>query len=582
MLVLVPALALASSASLSLAAPQQGIHPARHRPGPISTDGPAPPADGGLIGQFPGWPIKLTNDTPYRPRRGVVFVDLDSDGPLEIVFSNSDGLLHAWNHDTTPEAGFPVDLGGFTPSAPSVGDVDSDGMPEIVQFVETTSGGGEVWILEQDGTSAPGFPLAFPGVVDTGAPTLSDLDDDGVLELLVPERTATGGQLHVIEPEGSAWSGAWPVPLDAAPTGSPSVGDLDADGTPEILFQSELSLYVWDTAGAVLPGWPQDLGNFLRGSPSMADIDHDGDLEIAVSSDAGAWLLHHDGTVLPNWPRPYGAQSQCPPVLIDLEGDGSYEILAGRSGWSPLFWCWIPAGWEKFAYSDIQGGGVQLITSADIDGDGFPEIFTDHSVKAAGQGYIAGVDRFGNTLPGFPLRPSGWTYENGAHLADVDGDGDVDLGTVTFDDNEILVYLYDLPGPWTPGSTPWPTYQVSQERGGLEGSTEALHLQGTTSLGSTLQVTVAGDAGDDALVAVAFGTGLTLLPGYGWLGLAPSPAPIVLFTGEIGAAGQASFSLPVPPEPAAAGASFFLQGLTSPDLALGGSLSNVIGKTILP
>jgi hypothetical protein len=59
---------------------------------------------------------------------------------------------------------------------------------------------------------------------------------------------------------------------------------------------------------------------------------------------------------------------------------------------------------------------------------------------------------------------------NGAIIADVDGDGDCELGTVSLDagdDWTVYINLYDLPGAYVEGERDWPTFHAANRRGGL-------------------------------------------------------------------------------------------------------------------
>jgi hypothetical protein len=553
---------------------------------------PSAPADAGPgIPQMAGWPLQVGGNSTFSPQRGLAFADLDGDGPLEVIVSSTDQMLYAWNPDGSPQAGFPVALGNYAQSAPSVGDLDADGRPEIVQFTRGPVSGGRLVVVEHDGQIAPGFPLSFNNENLEGSPVLADLDGDGFLEILVPERDYPIGRMHVVEANGVEWTVGWPQTLDHVPASSPAVGDVDGNGDLEIVYLSYASMYVWNTDGTLLPGWPAQLGsaNFSYASPALFDMDGDGDLEIAVSTTgtgASAWVLHHDATPAAGWPKPFGSWSYCPPTTVDMDGDGEFEILASREGSfappSNVFFCWSEAGTQKFAYSATSGGGGGPITATDVTGDGLPEVFTDHNTTAGGLGYLIGVDAFGNDLPGFPLRPAGFTYMNGAQIADVDGDGDLELGVLSAHDAIVEVNLYDLPATWSPAATPWPAYHARNERGGLEGSTDVLHVQGTASLGSTLVVTVADEPGRDAFVAVGLSTGHFLLPGFGWLGLGPVPTPIVLAGQTIPASGEFSFGLPVPADVSGIGVAFWLQALTTPGVVFGGEFSNLVGKVIQP
>ena len=96
------------------------------------------------------------------------------------------------------------------------------------------------------------------------------------------------------------------------------------------------------------------------------------------------------------------------------------------------------------------------------------EIFADYNIKEAGDGngWLFGFDYQGNALPGFPLRPWGWTYLRGASIADVNNDGHYELACVTQHDTGIDVNLYTLPDTYARTSRDWKVYHARQTRGG--------------------------------------------------------------------------------------------------------------------
>ena len=101
------------------------------------------------------------------------------------------------------------------------------------------------------------------------------------------------------------------------------------------------------------------------------------------------------------------------------------------------------------------------------------EVFADHNIMVGEQGYLFGVDASGNDLPGFPLRPTGFTYMNGATIGDVDGDGDYELGVLSNGDYTTDVNLYDLPDTYAATTGDWKVYHGRNSRGGLYPVTSA-------------------------------------------------------------------------------------------------------------
>ncbi|HZW10900.1 MAG TPA: VCBS repeat-containing protein [Phycisphaerales bacterium] len=446
---------------------------------------PASGASGGSderggIAQLPGFPITIGRHPNFVPWRGPALVDLDGDGDLELLQSSTEGRLYAWHHDATPVAGFPVATTGFPQYPPAVADMDGDGDPEIVLHTRGLTSGGRLYVLDHTGAVLPGFPLSFSNENVESSPALFDLDGDGQLEILSTVRDYPIGYLHVVELDGSTWGGNWPVTLSHVPTGTVAVADVDVDGEAEIFCMSYDRMYLLKPDGTAEAGWPRGISgaNFSYQSAALADLDGDEDLEIALAahqSAAGAYVFHHDGSLASGWPFLFDTWSYCAPTVTDLEGDGALEVIAGQAGIffgeSDCFWVWDADGDTRpgFPYRQLShgGGSEGPLTVADIDGDGVMEIFADHNVMEADQGYLFGVDAAGNDLPGFPLRPRGFTYLNSATIADVDGNGTYELGVTSYSDGSVDVNLYTLPTSYSSTGREWPTYHSRYTRDGL-------------------------------------------------------------------------------------------------------------------
>jgi len=432
------------------------------------------------VNQMPGFPISIGRHPNFTPWRGPVLTDLDGDGDLEIIQSSTEGKLYAWHHDTTPVAGFPVTTTGFPQYPAAVDDLDGDGDLEIVLHTRGLTSGGRFYIFDHTGAALPGFPLSFSNQNVESSPTLYDLDNDGELEILSTVRAWPIGYLHVIEMDGTTWGGNWPVTLSHVPTGTVSVADVDEDGEAEIFCMSYDQMYLLKPDGTPEAGWPRGINNanFSYQSAALGDLDADGDLEIAVAAHqtaAGTYVFHHDATLAPGWPFRFDTWSYCPPTITDLEGDGDLEVIAGQAGiffgYSECFWVWDADGDTRAGFPYVQpshGGGCEgPMTVADIDGDGVMEIFADHNVMEGDQGYLFGVDASGNDLPGFPLRPRGFTHLNSATIADVDGNGAYELGVTSSYDGGTDVNLYTLATSYSKTGREWPTYHANYRRDGL-------------------------------------------------------------------------------------------------------------------
>ena len=258
------------------------------------------------------------------------------------------------------------------------------------------------------------FAIPFPRTVDyrprQGSVVAADIDGDGRRDLVV---SIPSGQILVVRPDGSRAPG-WPRAFEdlaqpAYPVGDPAVGDLDGDGSPEIVV-------------CVVSG-TTTRSNFL-------------------------FALHADGTDLrfddpkaPGWPirLPGGGTdlsscSSTPTLLADLDGDGGLDVVRGMSRGTILAFDRtgrpLP-GWPVRLGPDGQGLIREVnsdLAAADLDGDGKPEVVFVESGLAP---RLAAVSFDGRMLPGFPMGLTEIVDRQAPVIADLDGDGSPEIVQAT-------------------------------------------------------------------------------------------------------------------------------------------------------
>lgn len=193
----------------------------------------------------------------------------------------------------------------FTDSPPVFGDIDNDGLPEIILYSDHERAGeyiirgNSLWALNADLTRVPGFesPICSGEPLYTGyednivqtapAPALANLTGDMRPEIVVP---SYDGIMRCFSPDGAL---LWSYRFDSA--GAPfigasgaAIGDLDHEGSPEIVFTTYSTshnvshLIILNAGGAVVHKVPL----YGRGSmsvPTLSDVDGDGTIEIVIS-----------------------------------------------------------------------------------------------------------------------------------------------------------------------------------------------------------------------------------------------------------------------------------------------------------
>jgi hypothetical protein len=169
--------------------------------------------------------------------------DLDDDSFPEIIVQ-ADRSLNVWKGDGSIPAGWPEIWGpDFQPggSAPVIGDVDGDLLPDIVITLEIIDGAGlgEVRVFNQQAQMHPAFPKVIP--LGSGSiPAVADIDLDRRNEIIIIGESIEstghfqdrvwvydlGGEAHgpVLWGQyggGSQHRGIYPVPDPPYPSASP-------------------------------------------------------------------------------------------------------------------------------------------------------------------------------------------------------------------------------------------------------------------------------------------------------------------------------------------------------------------------
>lgn len=303
----------------------------------------------------------------------MAFGDIDGDGDNDlfwgdffeagILFLENTGTCQSPSYRSTPRP-FPLDdpllTSGY--NAPTVGDVNGDGLPDLVVGVlggafnpNSTSIDNLHYLRQRTDGTFDHVTSRLVSMIDVGSesmPVLIDIDGDGDLDLLIGNKIdqddTQNGSLTVYVNEGTPTSPrfrhAGRLDVGGGYHPSPAFGDLNGDGLPDVVlgtWSDELRLLQNDgTEPLTLTVTDSVIARIPRGrntTPALGDLDGDGDLDLLVGESSGT-INHFENVGTPLRPEfelvterfadiEVGRRSV--PLLHDLDGDGLLDLLVG-------------------------------------------------------------------------------------------------------------------------------------------------------------------------------------------------------------------------------------------------------------
>lgn len=405
---------------------------------------------------------------------GIVIADVDADSQLEIVTAHGNGYLAVYNHNGYFQSGWPQQQSGGEFRSLAVADLDGDNDLEIVVGMARLNK-INVWVYEHTGTIRNGWPQlsgegSAAGLYNDNI-GLGDIDADGLPEVVVPSDTIT---VCAYNADGSQ------LPTNALYHDHPG-HDMDYWGEVPAYVDLEYEIRGWgpcseqNTSRANFANGPANVVDLSRdginevvvtGNVHNCHTDPYTDLYNApyiFNQDRTRFNSGgYDWTTIPiNTGAPisqdYSIIESVQPntVTADLDGDGYLEIIyPSYDGRMHAFWLdkTEHGNWPYTVYKADQGfyRFASEPTVADLDNDGHSEvIFASWVEKGSPRtGKLHILDYHGTPLFEIDLPVAyGSPDWNGAlaapTLANIDADSDLELVLNTAHSG---IVAYDLPG----------------------------------------------------------------------------------------------------------------------------------------
>ncbi|MBD3221793.1 hypothetical protein GF314_11185 [bacterium] len=282
--------------------------------------------------------------------------DLNRDGTSEVVFFTTNRDLYVVEADGDLYPGFPINHEApFDDSpgpSPAVGNFDDDPDYEIVWPVNGGSYRLDLLVVDTDvagGTSGdilPGWPVQLPANSE-GSPVVGDLDGDGLSDIVQPigsDETETPDLIAAYDSQGEVLAG-FPISLPGHCRSTPVIADIEGDGDVDLIYGSwDLELHAWDLPApydASLVPWPM-----FQARPGRTGLANQFSV-VSVEDE-----LPRSFTVLPPRPNPFnpvttvrlyvapGSDTRLDLAVYDVRGRQVRRLHTGAAqpGWHEFTW----------------------------------------------------------------------------------------------------------------------------------------------------------------------------------------------------------------------------------------------------
>jgi hypothetical protein len=419
----------------------------------------------------------------------LALADLDGDGDLDLVITGRNSSLVAQtNWYSNDGAGLftlmPSDLMDLYLSHVVAEDIDNDSdidliingydsSSELNTVVYLNNGLGDFTVL-----SNPNLPD-----VRNGGMAMADVDGDSDLDLVITGFTSTFRIAKLFHNDGSGNFTDSGTSFTGVYQGMPVFFDMDNDGDMDLLLNGDASgigsisnLYIYDGGTFSLSG--NDLLKTHDSNPIVFDAEADGDMDILMTGNfsgygssygfVGLFLNDALGNFSEVLNSPFGRFGEGGLDYGDIDNDGDLDvIISGRNMVNFVYYTEVYRndGFGNFTEDSSNSliprnnGQVHL---ADIDGDGDLDASVsglDINLETLTDTYLndgTGLFAYSSSLVG--------AYSGGSDWADVDNDGDLDFlttGNQTESTGITQLAIQNTGGTFEIASTSFPNMFVS-------------------------------------------------------------------------------------------------------------------------
>jgi hypothetical protein len=397
----------------------------------------------------------------FTSSHAIRVIDVGSDGDFDIFGAkwNKSDEVDLWENLSNPESPRPDSLGHWNyievdssrterAFGLALADVTGDGYGDIAS--------GRFFYRNPGGTMTSEWPrIKLP--IDVDVLLALDIDGDAAGDLIGLDKTGKLFWLEAVNTDGQEWTA-----IEVGNVGETdhnissqgyTIAQIVPGGKPEVAINVG-AVYYFE-----IPEMPEDLDR-SRGAQwrrttitdqaypegiSFADVDRDGDLDVAGTVDnkqIAWWQNPGDGS--PNWtahaigslPDKYADRF----YLVDLNGDARVDlaISAANGSKNGVYWLEQPAdpaspSWPL--HTVVLQATTNSMDVADMDGDGDIDLI---SGEHRGEEKVAIWENDGRGTFTERIVSRGRESHLGTRVFDLDADGDLDIVSIAWDEYRFL------------------------------------------------------------------------------------------------------------------------------------------------